>query len=310
VQRASISWLIGLVAIATAGAVLRPDAHGHRDHEAPHRHQADVQAFIAGDAPAAEDDTVEYYDPSLFRHSISCGSANNGALYKGTELPLEGAGYTVPAPWSEREHNFGTDELVSLIQRVAGAVAKAHPGAVLGVADLTGPQGGKTRNHRSHQSGRDVDLMYYALDRDGSPFEPDHAFPWYDSYGRALVSTAPHEYPIKERYFDLERNWALVELLLTDRYSVVERIFVSDQIESWLLAYARKTHVASDIIRRATFVMMRPTNSSPHNDHMHVRIKCSIDDIAIGHCTDELAPRDTYDPVRCPAARPTVVLPD
>jgi penicillin-insensitive murein endopeptidase len=303
-----VSWLIGLFAIGTAGAILRPDAHGDRA-------QVRTVEVAAAEVPAADfsptaDETAEIYDPSLFRHSISCGAANFGRLFKAAELPLDGIGYTVPSPWSKREHNFGTDELVGLIQRVAAEVADLYPGAVLGVADLTGSHGGKTRSHRSHQSGRDVDLMYYALNRDGDPFEPDHAFPWYEEDGRAVVSTAPREYRIKERYFDLKRNWAMVELLLTDDHATVDRIFVSDQIEAWLLAYARKIDVDRRIVERAQYVLMRPSNSSPHNDHMHVRIKCSIDDIAIGYCTDYLAPRDTYGEIPCPAARPMVVLPD
>lgn len=303
-----VSWLVGLLAIATAGAILRPDAHGDGEHV---RAVPAQRAEVALPEPLTpRDETEELFDPSLFRHSISCGAANFGRLYKGAELPLDGTGYTVPAPWSKREHNFGTDELVALIQRVAAEVADLYPGAMLGVADLTGRGGGKTRNHRSHQSGRDVDLMYYALNRDGDPFDPDHAFPWYESDGRATVSTAPREYRIEERYFDLKRNWTLVELLLTDDHATVDRIFVSEQIKSWLLAYAEKTDVDHAIIDRARHVLMRPSNSSPHNDHMHVRIKCTIDDIAIGYCTDYLAPRDTYGEIPCPAARPMVVLPD
>jgi penicillin-insensitive murein DD-endopeptidase len=111
---------------------------------------------------------------------------------------------------------------------------------------------------------------------------------------------------IDERYFDLARNWELVKALITDAEVEVERIFVSDRIRRWLLAYARHIGEPEDLVRHAGIVLMRPRNAETHNDHMHVRVACSADDLAHGRCRNQSAPRPYrarrwHSRVPCPA---------
>lgn len=250
---------------------------------------AALTAALLSPASHAEDAALPAELPA---GSVSCGSANRGALYGGAAVPEAGPGFVTPEPWRERGARFGTDELVSLITRSAASVARRHPGGVLAVADLSRPAGGPAVHHRSHQSGRDVDLIYYAIDRAGDPFPPDEHMAAFGLDGRATSAESPVAAAhIEERFFDLARNWALVESLATDADVRVERVFMADKVRGWLLAYAAATGVAEPVVARVRAVIGRPTDSTEHHDHMHVRIACSGEDAALGRCSDELAAR-------------------
>ena len=240
---------------------------------------------------------------SQLRDSLSCGSANRGALYLAAELARFGRGYTIPEPWWSRDRRFGTDELVDVIKRAAASVADTHPGATLGVADLSRAQGGAISGHRSHQSGRDADLIFYALDAQGQPFQPDNHMAFYSRSGRAYYAKAPkYDRTITERYFDLPRNWALVKALMTDDRARVEHMFVSSRIRRWLLRYAETIEEDPALIKRASRILKRPTSTGGHNDHMHIRVSCTEDDISQGRCKNsvERGRRKFYSRVRCP----------
>lgn len=245
--------------------------------------------------------------------SISCGSANRGALYGGVPLPFAGIGYVIPEPWLSRGHHYGTEELVGLITRAATAVEQTLPGGVLGVADLSGPGGGVLRGHRSHQSGRDVDLIYYSIDPAGNPFPPDHYMAYYTRSGLAHYARSPSfSREIAQRYFDLARNWTLVKILLTDPQAEVEHIFVSSRVRHWLLDYARHSGEPEELVNRAARVLRKPRGVDGHNDHMHVRIRCSEEDTALGRCRNDIASRPRRSRrwrsvVTCPA--PLVSMP-
>lgn len=246
--------------------------------------------------------------------SVSCGTANRGALHDAAALPREGVGYVIPEPWWQRGRRYGTDELVGLITRVAALVHDHHPGGVLGVADLSGPSGGVLPGHRSHQSGRDVDLIYYALDPSGAPFPPDHVMAYYSHTGRGHHARAPDFVRgIAERYFDLTRNWALVKALIADPGAEVEHIFVSSRVRRWLLDYARRVGEPEALVARAARLLRRPRGVDGHNDHMHVRIRCSEEDVAMGRCRNHNARKPRHgrrwrSRVRCPAA-PMISMP-
>lgn len=222
--------------------------------------------------------------------SLSCGSANRGALASARAMPDEGVGYVVPEPWRVRGARFGTEEMIGLLERSARSVARRYARALLGVADLSREGGGPAVHHRSHQSGRDVDLIYYAIDRAGDPLPPDEHMAVYGADGRATHAESPVPAKgIPERFFDLERNWALIASLATDADVRVERIFVAGRVRQWLLAYARAAGVDETVIARVEVVLSRAGDSSTHDDHMHVRIACSAEDVALGGCRDELA---------------------
>lgn len=224
--------------------------------------------------------------------SVSCGAVNRGSLAAARAISDQGPGFVAPEPWRSRGLRFGTDELVGLIERAARSVAKRHPGAVLAVADLSAERGGPVARHRSHQSGRDVDLVYYAIDRAGDTMSPDEHMALFGVDGRATSAESPQPVArIDERFFDLARNWALIQALATDPDVRVNRIFVSRRVRDWLLAYAAAAGVSEPVRTRVQSVLSTPVGVEAHNDHMHVRIGCSADDAAAGSCSDEPAKR-------------------
>jgi len=74
-------------------------------------------------------------------------------------------------------------------------------------------------------------------------------------------------------HYDMARNWAFVQELLTDPVARVSHIFIAEWIRHELLAYA-KPRSSHALWERAALVMMQPHNSLPHDDHIHVRISC------------------------------------
>lgn len=260
---------------------------------------------VVSDRPA----DARYYSSA----TVSCGSANRGALFNAQALPKKGWAHVIPKPWKHRARRYGTEQMIGMLRRSAAKVATQFRGSVLGVADISPRRGGATGGHRSHQSGRDVDLLYYAIDRHGRMVPHDHYMPIYDANGRATTSRRPTASKrIPERFFDLARNWALVKAMLTDPQATVQYMFVAPRIERWLLAYARAINEPTWLIKRAARVMAKPTHDGGHDDHMHVRVHCSKYDIARGRCSDVNAPHRrggawrSY--VRCPSLR-RIVLP-
>jgi penicillin-insensitive murein DD-endopeptidase len=241
----------------------------------------DASAISSTTTPAGDDAPA----------SLSCGAANRGALAGARPLPDAGFGFVTPEPWRARGLRYGTDELVGLIERAAARVAREHGGALLAVADLSAEQGGPVPRHASHQSGRDADLIYYAIDRAGDPFQPDEHMPMYEPDGRALRADSPVPAArIAERFFDLRRNWALAVALVSDPEVQVTRIFVSTRVRDWLLAYGRAAGASLDDFERVQAVLFTARDASSHQDHLHVRIACSAEDVEAGRCTDAAAP--------------------
>lgn len=220
--------------------------------------------------------------------SVSYGRSTRGLLLRGKELPLAGRGYLVPPLWVNRDTRFGVDELVDAVVRAAARVDEKLPGGTLGVGDLSGRRGGRATHHRSHENGRDADLIFYALDAEtGQPLPPaPDAMP---RYGRHLQSRPPRETPgapISPRRFDLARNWELVAALLDDPSIDVEYLFLSEPLRDKLLEHAAKAGEHEEVIARARAALRAPRGGIlPHDDHLHVRLRCSASDRALG-CVD------------------------
>jgi len=220
--------------------------------------------------------------------SVSVGNHATGALRGGRKLPASGDGYLVPRRWQERDRSFGTDELVELLVRSSRRVARVYPRSVLGIADLSPKGGGGSPEHRSHRSGRDVDLLYYMLDEEGKPLAPSEMI-FLDDKGVSVkpklsVPTSPEQKvptpqpPPPERTLDVSRTWALVRALISDPSVSVQWIFIGRPLAQLLLQHARRRGEAAYLIERAEAVMHQPSDAQNHMDHWHLRVFCSPSD--------------------------------
>lgn len=241
--------------------------------------------------------------------SVSCGATNRGSMSDASQMPIQGLGFVMAEPWRSRGTRYGTSELVSLVQRASGHVATLYPGSQLSVADMSKEKGGPIASHASHQNGRDVDLIYYAMDAKGKPFFPDSHMAYYSDTGEATSARAPRRVDsIPKRFFDLKRNWALVRSLVFDKDTTVRHIFVSRRVKRWLIYYAGEVGEPSEIIAWADKILHVPRGSRGHNDHMHVRITCSDLDERTGQCRTTSAPKPRraskwHEIIQCPRTR-------
>jgi penicillin-insensitive murein endopeptidase len=217
--------------------------------------------------------------------SISVGKPNRGYLIEGTRLPDKGAGYLSREVWLARNNRYGTDELIDLVSGVARRMRGHVKDVKLVVADLSSKGGGggasSSQFHRSHQSGRDADLLPYMRDAEGKPFEPD-AMHVFDAHGVAKDGTG-----IK---LDVPRTWALVKELLGAPEAPVQYIFMYEPLVLLLLEHAKQAGEPEALIAKARKALRQPGDSARHDDHMHVRVYCSEADRAYG-CID-IGPMD------------------
>jgi penicillin-insensitive murein endopeptidase len=227
---------------------------------------------------------------ALDGRGASVGTTADGAVRGPLELPLDGDGYTVPARWRTRHSNFGTAELVGAVVRAARAVDRTLPGGVAAIGDLSRHGGGASVEHRSHQSGRDVDVFFYAVDGAGRPVRPGEAMIRFGVEGQALRWSPAHGFappaaPVPATRFDAPRNWAFVRALLTDDDAEVQWIFIQRALGALLLRAATEAGDDPALVARAAVILHEPTDSEPHDDHMHVRLFCDPSDRRRG-CAD------------------------
>jgi penicillin-insensitive murein endopeptidase len=212
--------------------------------------------------------------------SLSRGYSNGGVLRNGTPVPLKGQGYLVPATWRLRGNTWGTTELVALVVRAAERVSREAPGNTLYLGDMSPRYGGPSRWHHSHQNGRDADLIFYALDEQGRPAAPPPTM-WH--YGDDGWTVARPGVPRLE--FDTARNWMLVRAIIEDGGAEPQYLFISNPLRDRLLAYAHEHGESEELIEEAAALLQQPMHSAPHDDHLHLRIMCPVNDRDLG-CRD------------------------
>ena len=179
---------------------------------------------------------------------MSVGRTSNGALVNGVRLPKSEL-YKLIDPG----HAYGTQETIdylkTAIQRVHDTHAETEP---MRIGHLSAKKGGSLRPHRSHQSGRDVDVSYY--------YKQDRRFRWYT---RAHTGN-----------LDVARTWTFVRALLTE--TDAEFIFINTSIQKLLKEHA----IASGEDKEWLDSVFQYKSGKPwpiirhahgHDTHIHVR---------------------------------------
>ena len=226
----------------------------------------------------AETPPMPVFDPS---RSTSIGSPNDGSLEGGFPIPVSSPGLRFNDK-RDTDARYATAEVAQALVDAARHVHEALGGRPLVFNDASLQQGGPIDHHDSHQSGRDVDLLFYLLNEDGNPAQPVGAFFDPEGVGVDFGDLADPSDDVVLR-FDARRTWRLIEALLRDERAVVQRIFVAEHLRVILVEHAKSVDVSPALLQRFNDVACQP--SVPHDDHLHVRFFCSVQDIQAG-CLD------------------------
>lgn len=216
-------------------------------------------------------------------HSASFGGPSSGSVRGAIALPDRGPGY-YHNPARPHEARFGTVELVQSIMRAAANVDKAMPGSVLVVNDLGLEEGGPIRQHGSHQAGRDADILFYSVDDKGVPL-PSVGVP-IDPQGKGtdfkdLADPADDQ----QVAIDVPRTWRFAQELIEVSGGQLQRMFIVEHVRNMLLAEAARVKAPQEIVQRFADITCQP--EYPHDDHVHIRLYCTPEDMALG-CRDSL----------------------
>jgi penicillin-insensitive murein endopeptidase len=201
-------------------------------------YKAHVTVAASPDAEAPPDDAPP--------QSASLGLPNAGALLDPVRLE-DGAEWQVLYPdnaWATAETVASLKHALEVAyERLPAGTPKAY------VGDLSSRWGGPLPPHRSHQSGRDVDIGYFRVD-------PEN---WFAN--------------ASARTLDAARTWVLVRTLVTQ--TDVEVIFIDRSLQRTLVAHARA--MGEDAawldglfqVEHAERALIR--HEPEHLNHLHVR---------------------------------------
>jgi hypothetical protein len=198
-------------------------------------------------------------------HGQSIGEPWAGRLQHPTQLE-PGDGYVIRRPYRA----FGTETTVSLIQRAIGETLEAFPDEhVLAIGDISAETGGLITQHRSHQSGRDVDIGLFYLEQPAG-------------YPESFVTAT-------EDNLDCPATFKLLESFLatTDDDGGVLMVFLDFEVQGILYRWALDNGISE---RRLARIFQYPHGRGSseglvrhvpnHDNHMHVRFKCPAEDSA------------------------------
>lgn len=210
--------------------------------------------------------------------SISVGSVSAGYIVNGRELPASGTDHAILEEHRRRATQFGTDELVDALLTAGADVAALFPGSILGVGNISRGGGGKIPWSISHNAGRDADLAFYLLDSSGLQV----VLP------TLLKLSAPEgtvEHEGRTLTFDPARNWNMLASLLGNPNVDLQYAFCADFLVKRMFEYARQHGVSGRRIDELRGLVRQPRGTLPHDDHIHIRIRCSAEDQLEG-CRD------------------------
>lgn len=204
---------------------------------------------------------LKFYAPRIEPQSVGRPSA--GRLVGGVSVDPDGdnrgVGWVISA---RREATWGTPETVRYVRRCVSqfrhnyARSKADP---IAIGDLSRRQGGPLPPHKSHQSGRDVDIGFIlkkrAKNADDGPL-------------RTATSST----------LDAEKQWFLLKCFLDNPET--QMVFMEHSIVAALKDYVQKIYKKRKPLLRK-YLRFFPgggaaviQGDADHTSHMHVRFRC------------------------------------
>ncbi|MBC8072113.1 MAG: penicillin-insensitive murein endopeptidase [Deltaproteobacteria bacterium] len=186
--------------------------------------------------------------------AVSVGTPNRGRLIGGIRLP-ESKDYTIRRP----DEAWGSSHTVLNVQQAIAAFRRdsGYDGAVV-VGAMSLPKGGRFRPHRSHQSGRDIDIRLPK------------------KKGADPKSDSPND-------IDWDAAWLLVKSFMGE--GDAEYIFLDYSRQKRLLDAAKRAGAtAAELEKAIQYPRSRKTNNGVvrhaegHLIHVHIRVSCSSDE--------------------------------
>ena len=198
-----------------------------------------------------------FYGPP--RNTESVGYAHKGSLKNGVHLDPDGDGLgTGFAISRHRENIWGTPELVKLVKQCGRTYRSyfSRKYAPIPIGDLSSRSGGQLKSHKSHQSGRDVDVGYMRKK------------PRAKGY---FIDTTPKQ-------MNMYAQWVVLKCFLDD--PLTQKIFIERSRVKALKRYIKRIYKKRKA-KLKKYLGYFPGGKkraiypdSVHKSHMHVRIKC------------------------------------
>lgn len=218
--------------------------------------------------------------------TVSYGTTSDGGLVGGARLPFETDVHYVLPEHRQRDTHYGTEEIIDVILHAGRVYSDRNPGERIAIGNLSVRDGGDIRWSRSHNSGRDVDIAFPFVDADGAPVAPETLI-YVSRTGLARDGSGWQ--------MDFRRAWDIVDGLMSAPSGAVQWVFVYAPLRARILEAGEAAGAAPERLAMAAEVMHQPGDSAPHNDHFHVRLFCSRDDVLEG-CTD-VGPTRSFAPM-------------
>jgi penicillin-insensitive murein endopeptidase len=198
--------------------------------------------------------------------SHAVGKPSAGALYEAQKVPMKGKYISILPDHRDRNRNYASAALVKLLTTTSETFFKTYKRRVF-VGDLSAKRGGKISGHASHQNGLDVDMALFYVDAKGKPIEPKELV--------ALDDTGISK--DKKFALDATATWLWINALLQNPDVQIQYIFLYEPLIALVLEAAKKEGASDELLEKVSTIVRQPTDSSKHDDHMHLRIYCPSD---------------------------------
>jgi murein endopeptidase len=206
---------------------------------------------------ATRDDEVADEKPARPVRRSSRDLPWDGTLTGAERLPGD-EGYRIRRP----SRAYGASYVIDHLKNAIGIVRALYPDVhTLAIGDLSAEHGGKLDNHRSHQTGLDVDVGFYF---------------------KRVPAGYPDRFAAADGNLDLEATWALITAFARTQAldDGVEIIFLDHAVQKKLYDWAHERGTPDEDLAQ---LLQYPRGKDHqvglvrhwpnHADHLHVRFK-------------------------------------